>query len=37
MQLVVEAFHKVFDHLDEVLEFAKTIDFPTMPGEKRDI
>ena len=37
MQLVVEAFYKVFDNLDEVLEYAKTIDFPTMPGEKRDI
>jgi len=32
-----EAFHKVFDNLDEVLEFAKTITFPTMPGEKREI
>jgi hypothetical protein len=37
MQLFVEAFHKVFDNLDEVLEFAKTIDFPTMPGERREI
>lgn len=35
MKLIVEAFQKVFDNLDEVLEFAKDIDFPTMPGEKR--
>ncbi len=37
MQLTVEAFHKVFDNLDEVLEFSKSIEFPTMPGEKRKI
>jgi hypothetical protein len=33
----VEAFHKVFDNLDEVLELAGRITFPTMPGEKRKI
>jgi dTDP-4-amino-4,6-dideoxygalactose transaminase len=37
MQYIVEAFQKVFDNLDDVLEFAKTITFPTMPGEKRKI
>ena len=37
MQYIVEAFNKVFDNLDEVLEFSKTIDFPTMPGERREI
>ena len=37
MKLIVAAFQKVFDNLDEVLEFAKTITFPTMPGENREI
>jgi dTDP-4-amino-4,6-dideoxygalactose transaminase len=37
MKFVAEAFNKVFDNLDEVLEFAKTITFPTMPGENREI
>ncbi|KKK84590.1 hypothetical protein LCGC14_2781830, partial [marine sediment metagenome] len=37
MQLIVEAFIKVFDNLDEVLEFSKTIEFPTIPGENRNI
>ena len=37
MQYIVEAFNKVFDNLDEVLDFSKTIDFPTMPGERREI
>jgi len=37
MQFIVEAFQKVFDNLDEVLAFAKTITFPTMPGENRKI
>ena len=37
MQFIVEAFHKVFDNLDEVLEFVGTITFPTMPGENRKI
>ena len=33
----VAAFNKVFDNLDEVIEFSKTIEFPTMPGENRQI
>ena len=33
----VAAFNKVFDNLDEVIEFSKTIEFPTMPGENREI
>jgi len=37
MELYVEAFNKVFDNLDEVIEFSKTIEFPTMPGENREI
>jgi len=37
MEYYVEGFHKVFDNLDEVIEFSKTIDFPTMPGENREI
>lgn len=37
MQLYVEGFRKVFDNLDEVVEFSKTIQFPTMPGERREI
>ena len=37
MKLYIEAFEKVFDNLDEVLDYAKTITFPTMPGEKRKI
>jgi hypothetical protein len=37
MEFYVEAFNKVFENLDEVLEFSKTIDFPTMPGENREI
>ena len=37
MKFIVEAFQKVFDNLEEVLEFARTITFPTMPGENREI
>lgn len=37
MEAFVEAFNKVFDNLDEVIEFSKTIEFPTMPGERRKI
>ena len=37
MEQIVEAFNKVFDNLDAVIEFSKTIEFPTMPGEHRDI
>lgn len=37
MQYYVEGFKKVFAYLDEVIEFSKTIDFPTMPNEKRII
>jgi perosamine synthetase len=37
MERIVAAFHKVFDNLDAVVEFAKTIEFPTMPGETRKI
>ena len=37
MELIVESFNKIFDNLDEVIEFSKTITFPTMPGENRDI
>lgn len=37
MEGIVAAFHKVFDHLDDVLKLAKTIEFPTMPGETRKI
>jgi len=37
MKVIVEAFQKVFDNLDEVIEFSKDIEFPTMPGENRKI
>ena len=37
MEYYVEAFHKVFNNLDAVIEFSKDIDFPTMPGENREI
>jgi hypothetical protein len=37
MERFAEAFHKVFDNLDEVIEFSKTITFPAMPGEHREI
>ncbi len=37
MQYYVEAFNKVFENLDEVIEYSKTVEFPTMPGENRDI
>ena len=37
MEYTVEAFNKVFDNLDEVIEFSKDITFPTMPGETREI
>ena len=37
MKLIAEAFQKVFDNMDDVLEFSKTITFPTMPGENRKI
>jgi len=36
-QYIVEAFQKVFNNLDAVMEFAKSITFPTMPGENRKI
>jgi dTDP-4-amino-4,6-dideoxygalactose transaminase len=37
MEYTVAAFKKVFDNLDALLDFAKTIEFPTMPGENRKI
>jgi len=37
MEGFVRAFQKVFNNLDEVLDFARTIEFPTMPGEVRKI
>ena len=37
MEHYVEAFHKVFNNLDAVIEFSKDIEFPTMPGENREI
>ena len=37
MERIVEAFNKVFEHIDEIVEFSKTITFPTMPGERREI
>ena len=37
MQYIIEAFNKVFETLDEVIDFSKDIEFPTMPGEKRNI
>ena len=37
MEYYVEAFNKIFDNLDAVIEFSKTITFPTMPKENRDI
>jgi len=37
MEYIVEAFHKVFRHLDEIVEFAKGIEVPKMPNEKRKI
>ncbi|UCF17664.1 MAG: DegT/DnrJ/EryC1/StrS family aminotransferase, partial [Phycisphaerales bacterium] len=37
MEYYIEAFTKVFDNIDEVLEFSKRIEFPAVPGEKRDI
>ncbi|MHB9070834.1 MAG: DegT/DnrJ/EryC1/StrS family aminotransferase [Sedimentisphaerales bacterium] len=37
MKSIVEAFQKVFANLDQVLEFSKKIEFPTMPGENRKI
>ena len=37
MAYIVEAFRKVFDNLDEVIEFSKAITFPTMPKEHRKI
>ncbi len=37
MQQIVEAFRKVFDNLDEVIEFSKNITFPQIPGETRKI
>ncbi len=37
MEYYVEAFNKVFNNLDEVIEFSKGIEFPTMPGENRKI
>jgi len=37
MECIVEAFHKVFRHLDEIVEYSKTIEVPRMPMEKREI
>ena len=37
MERYVEGFQKVFENLDEVIEFSKTITFPIMPGENRNI
>ena len=37
MEYYVEAFKKVFENLDEVIDFSKTTEFPTMPGENRKI
>ncbi len=37
MELYVQAFKKVFSDLDAVCDYAKTIDFPTMPGDQREI
>ncbi len=37
MELYVEGFRKVFDNIDAVVEYSKTIEFPTMPNEKRII
>ena len=37
MECFVQAFNKVFDNLDAVVEFSKGITFPTMPGENRQI
>jgi hypothetical protein len=37
MEHISEAFHKVFDHLDEVVEFSRKIEFPMMPKEHRTI
>lgn len=37
MSYIVEAFKKVFDNIDDVVEYAKTIKFPTMPSERRKI
>lgn len=37
MEQIVGAFRKVFDNLDEVLDFSKGITFPQIPGEKRKI
>jgi len=37
MERYVEAFNKVFDNLEEVIEFSKDIEFPTMPHEHRTI
>ncbi len=37
MEAIAAAFRKVFDQLDAVLELAQSIEFPTMPGERRKI
>jgi dTDP-4-amino-4,6-dideoxygalactose transaminase len=37
MGQIAEAFRKIFDNLDEVIEFSKTITFPQIPGETREI
>ncbi len=37
MDYIVAAFEKVFGNLDAVLEYSKTVEFPTMPGEHRTI
>lgn len=37
MKQIVEAFKKVFENLDEVVEFSKSITFPQIPGETRNI
>lgn len=37
MAQIVEAFKKVLGNLDELVEYAKTIDFPIMPWETRKL
>lgn len=37
MEMIVEAFIKILNNIDELIEFAKVVDFPLMPGERREI
>ena len=37
MELIVKAFHKVFDHMDELTEYAKKMEVPMMPMDGRRI